>query len=716
MTTRLQSTDHAESRYERPNQRWVCGWAASGRPCVIGPDRDGRCTAHAEAVCAPVKRGDRWYCTRPKEFGGPCGQGPLPDGACSRPAPEHAICQPVLSLRARRRRLALATVLFTFGLLLALVEGPWRLRFLSPGDVSAAHMAIQGGGEDADGCHACHGTARQATLGWLLSDRDDDVAGGDSERCLSCHFADRPAAPHARDVHSVAPARLAAVTEAAVAASADVAAAGAAPSLLACATCHKEHRGRGHDLRQLDDDRCQVCHVRRFASFAEHPEFRPIARLHRGIRFDHVSHRQRDHFGDQEFACQRCHQADLAGRTMTLRPFETACAGCHNQGRDDHHGARLASAGNAVMVVQLPEMLVADDTYWPADAALGDEELPPLLRLLLAGDERAGAALRSLRDDADWFAVDWEPDDAQLADELAAAMLRLVSELVDADEDALDERLQRALDAVPGAAAVAALNRQLRAASSSWLAYRNGWLPGLSRDRGGGEEDGEEPVPPDWSLAPDAAGWSLDPDLAEISYRPVAHADGFLKALAESLAGHAGVDVPAPDDSEAAFRAELRSELFDELLGRDGPIYRACLRCHTVDRSDRGYRVNWAGAGRELEARGYARFNHRPHMAMLHGEDSCVRCHRLADERPAGAAEPADDSPGRGFQAHDKANCGTCHTTGGANATCLNCHIYHFQRPQTRMPEAIARAVPSEAPDTAATAALQLTTDSQLDP
>ena len=62
-----------ESRYERPNRDWVCGWAAEGRPCALGPDARGRCVATHE--CAPLRSGDRWQCTRGAPFGGPCDDG-----------------------------------------------------------------------------------------------------------------------------------------------------------------------------------------------------------------------------------------------------------------------------------------------------------------------------------------------------------------------------------------------------------------------------------------------------------------------------------------------------------------------------------------------------------------------------------------------------------------------------------------------------------------
>ncbi len=106
MTVPLQKTGYRESPYERPTRKWVCGRAAAGDPCAMGPDRRGRCTAPMQSRCDPRREGDRYFCERAAAYGGPCAAGPLPDGSCSRPEPTHPECQPRLSLRAKRGRLA----------------------------------------------------------------------------------------------------------------------------------------------------------------------------------------------------------------------------------------------------------------------------------------------------------------------------------------------------------------------------------------------------------------------------------------------------------------------------------------------------------------------------------------------------------------------------------------------------------------------------------
>ena len=52
MKEQLPSPEFNRHQYERPNQNWVCGHAAEGKPCRIGPDNKGRCRATYE--CQPA--------------------------------------------------------------------------------------------------------------------------------------------------------------------------------------------------------------------------------------------------------------------------------------------------------------------------------------------------------------------------------------------------------------------------------------------------------------------------------------------------------------------------------------------------------------------------------------------------------------------------------------------------------------------------------------
>src|SRR6266581_675713 len=79
MKEQLPSPEFNSGQYERPNQNWICGKAAEGKPCRIGPNAKGRCRAACE--CQPaleIKAGEtkgRYRCTRSTEYGGPCETG-----------------------------------------------------------------------------------------------------------------------------------------------------------------------------------------------------------------------------------------------------------------------------------------------------------------------------------------------------------------------------------------------------------------------------------------------------------------------------------------------------------------------------------------------------------------------------------------------------------------------------------------------------------------
>ena len=134
MSRELIDRGFQDSVYERPNLDWVCGWAAEGRPCPLGPDSKGQCLITHQ--CTPSLRGDRWICARPKAFGGSCEEGPGPDGSCCNVIPT---CQPKRSVRSRRGRFSRWAAGVTVALLALAVTGDAALDFVSPGTVSMRH-------------------------------------------------------------------------------------------------------------------------------------------------------------------------------------------------------------------------------------------------------------------------------------------------------------------------------------------------------------------------------------------------------------------------------------------------------------------------------------------------------------------------------------------------------------------------------------------------
>ncbi len=663
MNIRLQQTGHRESRYERPNQTWVCGWAAQGLPCKLGPDRKGRCPAQAETRCTPHRDGDHYHCTRPEASGGRCESGPLPDGSCCRPEPEHAVCQPRLSIRARRGRLNLAVLLAAAGLVLVMITGPWRLNLVSPGALTAAHRAIERTPDAPNDCAVCHAAAVQGPLAWISGALRAGSGLDDSGACLRCHFADPAARAHALSVHGVPVDMLHATAD--PLGDGAVAGQGTPPTMslalaslagpppgspLACATCHREHRGRDHDLMFMDDTRCQVCHHSQFESFSSgHPGVRTDQRHSTGIAFDHATHQE--YFDATPFACLRCHEPDTRGHSMQLRPFDVSCVGCHYGGSDDHHGDQIAKFGTS-LVVQLPGVeFESDDVYWPPDLD-AEVELPALMRLLLAGDDDAVDLLVELEDAE---IVDELDDEDKVA--LTAAIKRLVAELLHGDPQ---PRIARALGAPATSPTAAALAVELSSATRAALEFKERWLPWLEDDlaaRGVGPDDA--PIGEDRS-PPQETGWYHDPDEVAIGYGVTTHADRFVKAWVDALATPAG---GGPDGARQAIRERIVQELADD--------FATCLRCHTAGR--------WHPANREVPALGDHRpFEHGTHRSVFDAAgESCNACHRLAEP----SADQSACLTRHGFLEYAKSDCASCHRPGRAADSCLTCHRYHVLRP-----------------------------------
>lgn len=357
MSEQLPAPDFDAQRYERPNQKWICGHAAEGRPCRSGPDNCGRCRATAE--CAPVlekKEGEtkgRWRCTRP---GGPCETGPLPDGSCCRPISK---CSPVPTLRTRRGQLTRAVVAATVALLLICLGGSWRGKFINPGELSTPHSStafakLHAGTNRVDHtCAACHqagalGPSGLISAAWrakpgpfevikLAHTRPGEMTAIDAS-CQKCHTGHLLHQPNVvRDI--------------------------------SCSFCHAEHRGAG-PIAATTDAHCTLCHgdaevmaaasakgaslppeggtpndsrptsgfTQVIHSFADdHPEFRVHTDKLRDpntLRFNHALHLTGETIpklpDGQRLDCASCHQPDVTGSYFRRINFENHCRVCHS--------------------------------------------------------------------------------------------------------------------------------------------------------------------------------------------------------------------------------------------------------------------------------------------------------------------------------------------------------------------------------------------------
>lgn len=410
---RLPSPDFDETRYERPNQNWICGHACDGCPCRIGPSPKGECRATAE--CTPVltvKEGEAkgtWKCTRPKDWGGVCPTGPKPDGTCCNAIPK---CRPVRSLRHKRGLLVRATVAGSVASLLIMLAGPWREAFINPAPLSQHHSGPEFGklsaghtGSTGQSCAACHREAEQDFIGWvktagraargslafarLNSAHPKDFSRMDGS-CLNCH---QKSSFHEPNIASET----------------------------ACSACHVEHRGRG-PLAAVAAQQCTDCHgsppqmqaaaakgrtlppalfvkaqmagplffsdlrpaagfTKLIRSFADdHPEFRvnrpDSPRDPNTLAFNHAVHLAGVNIPllhGKPLECSSCHQPDSSGAFMQRVSFEDNCRACHSLQFDPANPGMELPHGDAVFVRSYLRSLPAQ--Y--ADHAARTLHLPP---------------------------------------------------------------------------------------------------------------------------------------------------------------------------------------------------------------------------------------------------------------------------------------------------------------------------------------------------
>ncbi len=733
-------------------------------------------------------QGDRWVCMRAESAGGPCSEGPFPDGRCAHPRER---CVPTLSRRAARARVAKWALLVTLGAVLVVLAPNRRATWVSPGPVSQAHGEIA----SCDGCHPAFSAGVTGWLGQSIEARTPQEAGAP---CLACHrLGDQPFSAHGQPFGVLETRR--AVSEARRDATSDplrLAVAGAvfpvsAADPVGCAVCHREHQGENARLGRISDDRCQSCHSEQFESFANgHPEFESYpANRRTHLVFDHVRHIAR-HFASRTdvvapTTCGGCHESDLFGRRMLVKPFAESCASCHLSQID----GRARTAGTtALAVLTVPGMdlqtLAAqgfDVGEWPRFA---EEEITPLLHLLLFGD-------REVRDDL-WRTMqvedlldlrDASPEVLGSVARVAWAVKELMFDVMVSGSEALGARLEattgQRLERAALVELLGALPRDVvTAAQEEWFPdlltevprYRAGEivvaghreLPAVGAGSPAAEvtspvrderdaspnllaEDAEDHGSPagddellggddrllaeddhllagdDELLMGDEELWGGDgsdellgaggddedlfafaDDLTDASaadgdagadalvelptvdpeqwaalggwyranyslyYRPVGHADRFLRTWLDVLAATFGTS------AERVARPVFRALTDPQAPG-------SCAKCHSIDaRPDGGRVVNWQPTRVTAGTTELTMFQHVSHFSVT-DQEGCLSCHALnADARPLDYYTGTDPtSYASSFADISKSHCEGCHVSGAAGDACTQCHGYH---------------------------------------
>lgn len=401
--------------------------------------------------------------------------------------------QPIIirqrSLRQMRTIFTWSITTFMLGALLIVISSPYRAEILAPGDLSSTHSQILAA-EGADRCAACHAAANQSFSGWVSSALfgHDAATPTQSDLCMKCHengirneLALRP--------HGVDEDTLQKSADSQTSSSSFQTSLRLSPPLdhgnIGCNACHREHHGSDANLAAMTDAQCQTCHQNQFRAFElDHPEFdHYVSKRRSRIAFDHTSHSLK-HFPEAaaDFNCNRCHLDDDNHNVKQLAPFEQSCASCHDQKIKES-----ASQGLVLFSLPMLDMEAIGEQQksvgsWPLTAT-GDFDggLSPLMRLLLAADEKVKPILDDLPLAFDFSDVD--PDDAKaVADtvELAWAIKRLLHELSTEGVAALERRIELALHIDATEAQLALVTPKLNRYAFTLAAQR--WLPNLKTE------------------------------------------------------------------------------------------------------------------------------------------------------------------------------------------------------------------------------------------
>ncbi len=184
-------------------------------------------------------------------------------------------------------------------------------------------------------------------------------------------------------------------------------------------------------------------------------------------------------------------------------------------------------------------------------------------------------------------------------------------------------------------------------------------------------------------------GWYRDG--STISYRPIDHADPFLKTWL---------------DVSAAKKDSIGELLFGALS--DEKAVGKCMKCHSVETepstmraSDTGdhlaltggaVRINWYGFKPGDVVSDFNRFSHVSHFGLM-DDEGCSSCHKLED-----VSAEITDGWTASFMDMERETCTQCHQRGRAPDNCLTCHNYHVE-PYNRSIEQIADALWGAASD-----------------
>jgi hypothetical protein len=441
-----------------------------------------------------------------------------------------------------------------------------------------------------------------------------------------------------------------------------------------------------------------------------------------------------DYFDMAPVGCKQCHDTDKTGEWMLSSRFEDTCSSCHqDQILGD---SRAGAKGIPVLTIpELDIGAIEQAGYYVGDwPKWADGEMAPIMRLILKGTVKS--SILNDNNITLYDLSEAEPEQLEQVAVLAWRIKELFFDIQTGGTAVLQQRLTRgyasALDASTVNRLIASLPRDtLINNQQEWFpnlaaeisAFRSGEMtimdsPLAGAERGVRIPSNALPEPEDSDSLDDDTELLLDEDLivdeeviddedidiaeedtisidkkmdmntkvseewassggwyrdgSNIRYRPMGHADSFIKTWL--------------DLSSAGF-GELGQGVFASLTNDDS--VGSCTKCHSVGTAEGSFpkaegslsnvkatkvakKVNWHGFRPDEISTDFNRFSHVAHFSLM-TDDGCSSCHLL---KPDDDTAEINSSVGS-FMPMTKSTCTECHQQGRAPANCLTCHQYH---------------------------------------